>query len=154
MVTREQSERSEEAMRMVFQNQFRVLTRQVLENLYESSKIREKWATKLLLILGAILLVISLLMRVEYPFRVASLSDIEFTALIFAASGLMFTGALFSLLHTWSWRSIIRAQQVVGMEILNKQSDVDKELLTGKNRHQAGGELILLPTKIRKRRRC
>ena len=153
MITREQSERSEEAMRMVFQNQFRELTRQVLENLYESSKIREKWATKLLLILGAILLVISLLMRIEYPFRVASLSDVEFTALIFAASGLMFTGALFSLLHTWSWRSIIRAQQVVGMEILNKQIDVDKELLTGKNRHQPG-QLILLPTKIHKRRRC
>ena len=154
MITREQSERSEEAMRMVFQNQFRVLTRQVLENLYESSKIREKLATKLLLIMGVILLASSLLMRIEYPFKIASLSDMEFTALIFASSGLLTLGALFSLLQAWSWRSIIRAQQVVGMEILNKQIDVDKELLTGKNRHQAGGELILLPTKIRKRRRC
>jgi hypothetical protein len=153
MITREESEKSGDALRAVFDNQYRVLTGQVLKNLYESSKVGVSWPTKLLVFLGAILLVVSLLMKIDYPFKIASLSDIEFTTLIFASSGLLFTGALFSLLHAWSWRSIIRAQQVVGMEILNKQIDVEKELLTGKNRYQAGGQLILLPTKIHKRLR-
>jgi hypothetical protein len=150
MITKEQSEKSDEVMREVFQNQFQELTGQVLTNLSESSKFREKLATKLLLIMGSILLVGSLLMKIDYPFKIASLSEIEFTALIFSSSGLLFVGALFSLLQAWSWRSIIRAQQVVGMEILHKQIDTEKELRTGKNRYQAGGELILLPTKIRK----
>ena len=149
MITKEQSEKSEEVMRAFFQNQFRELTSQVLDNLHRSSKIREKLATKLLLIMGAILLAASLVMKIDRPFKIASLSDIEFTALIFAASGLLTVGALLSLLQAWSWRSTILAQQVVGMEILHKQIDTEKERLTGKDRYQAG-QLILLPTKIHK----
>jgi hypothetical protein len=158
MITREQSERSEEAMRAVFENQFRVLTSQVLENLRKSLNLGENWPTKLLLFAGTILLIASLamqlLMRIDYPggLRLPLLSPIEFTTLILAATALLLVGALLSLFHAWGWRSIIRAQQVVGMEILNKQIDVDKELLTGKNRHQAG-ELILLPAKIHRRHR-
>lgn len=150
MITKEQSERSEEVMREVFRNQFPELTSQVLDNLHKSSKIREKLTTKLLLIMGSILLVASLVMKIDFPFKIASLSDVEFTALIFASSGLLIVGALLSLSQAWSWRSIIWAQQVVGLEILHKQIDTEKELLTGKHKYQAG-QLILLPTKLHKR---
>jgi len=150
MITKEESERSADTMRGVFQNQYRVLTGQVLDNLHKSSKVGEKGSTKLLLIMGSILLVGSLVMKINFPFKIASLTEIEFTALIFASSGLLVVGALFSLLQVWSWRSIIRAQQVVGMEILHKQVDTEKELLTGKHRYQAG-QLILLPTKLHRR---
>ena len=154
MITREQSERSEEAVRTVFKNQFPTLTNHLLTNLYEVSKISERWPTKLLLIMGALLLGASLAMKINYPYgiKLADLSAVEFTTLIFAASGLLLVGALFSLLQAWSWRRIIMKQQEVGVEILNKQVDIEKELLTGKDRHK-GGELILLPAKIRKHHR-
>jgi membrane protein implicated in regulation of membrane protease activity len=118
------------------------------------SKVGEKWSTKLLLILGAILLVASLLMKIDYPygFKIASLSSVEFTTLIIASAGLLFVGALFSLLQAWSWRRILRGQQELGIEILKKQVDIDKEVLTSKDRRR-GGELIVLPTRIVKRHR-
>lgn len=156
MVTKEQSERSEEALRTVFKNQYLTLTNQVLNNLNELSKIGEKWSTKLLLIVGALLLLaslpIKLLFRIEYPggFSLPYLTDMEFTTLILAATALLLVGALSSLFQAWGWRRIIQAQQAVGVEILNKQLDIEKDLLIGKNRHQPG-ELILFPAKIRRR---
>jgi hypothetical protein len=154
MITKEQSERSEDAVRTGIKNQFLTLTNHLLTNLYEVSKIRERWPTKLLLIMGAILLGASLAMKINYPYgiKLAELSPMEFTTLIFAASGLLLVGGLFSLLQAWSWRRIIQKQQAVAVELLNKQVDIEKELLTGKDRHQ-GGELILLPAKIRKHHR-
>jgi hypothetical protein len=154
MVTREQSERSEMAVRTIFENQFPVLTNQLVDNLYRLSKVGEKWSTKLLLILGAILLAASVLMKLDYPygFKIASLSPMEFTTLILAAAALLIFGALLSLFQAWSWRRIIQLQQAVGIEILKKQVDIEKDLLTGKSSRQ-GGELMLLPIKIRKRHR-
>jgi hypothetical protein len=158
MITREQSERSEEAVRTILTNQFPVLTTQVLENLYQLSRIGEKWSTKLLLIMGAVLLLASLVMKLLMliGYRdgrgVELLSGMEFSTVILASSALLVVGALLSLLQAWSWRSIVRAQQAVGIEILHKQLDIEKELLTSRNRNQPG-ELILLPTKIRKRHR-
>ena len=152
MVTREQSERSEMAVRTIFENQFPVLTNQLVDNLYRLSKVGEKWPTTLLLILGAILLAASVLMKIDYPygFKIASLSTLEFTTLIIAAAALLIFGALLSLFQAWSWRRIILLQQAVGIELLKKQVDIDKDVLTGKSSRQ-GGELMLLPIKIRRR---
>lgn len=151
-----ESERSEDAIREVFKNQFPALTSQILNNMQQISVVGDKWPPILLILLGAGLIVVSLAIKIGF-FGVITMGILwpgEFMALIFSGAGLMFAGALFSLYQARSLRKIIKAQQLVGTEILNKQMDIEKDLLTGKHRQQQG-QLILLPAKKLKRfRRC
>jgi ABC-type multidrug transport system fused ATPase/permease subunit len=153
MASREQLERSEAAILQIFNNQFPVVTKQVIENLHEISKASQMWPSVLLVILGAVLLSSSMLMRAQYFLgdRVPKLEPREFIALVIAAAGLMLAGSLFSLIQARGWRKIAEMQQAVGMEILHKQIDIERDVLMGKQRQQPGGALILFPTKIRRR---
>jgi uncharacterized membrane protein YqjE len=159
MTDREHSARNEAAILDVFDNQFPTLTSQLIDNLQRLSMVGEKWPTTLLIILGAFLLfaalAIKLMLIVYYPGdeKTLRLSAMEFTTLILAASGLMVIGALFSLYQARSWRKIVMAQQLVGTELLNKQIDIAKGMVVRQQQGHQGGEMILLPAKIRRRHR-
>jgi hypothetical protein len=158
--SREQIMRSEEAVLHVFHNQFPALTGQIIKNLYLLSGLRERWQPILLVALGALLLLFTLLLRVGYFYRERptpeeALRPEEFITLIVVGSGLMFSGALFGLYQARSLRKIILAQQVLGVQILNKQIDTEREVIERQQRQQQNAQLVLLPRKIRKRlRRC
>jgi hypothetical protein len=162
MSDREQIMRSEEAVLHVFHNQFPALTGQIIKNLYLLSGLRERWQPILLVALGALLLLFTLLLRVGYFYRdlngaqrVGELQPLEFITLIVVGSVLMFSGALFGLYQSRSLRKIILAQQVLGVQILNKQIDTEREVIERQQRQQQNAQLVLLPRKIRKRlRRC
>ncbi|HEX8500520.1 MAG TPA: hypothetical protein VF659_08020 [Pyrinomonadaceae bacterium] len=149
---------SETAILNVFNNQFPTLTDQIINNLYRLSRHGDRWPAVLLVVCGALLLAVSLVLKVGYFIgRMSStLRSEEFITLIFAGSGLLLFGALFSIYQARSLRKIIQAQQLVGTEILNKQIEVEREVITHHQKHQQMGQLLLLPSKkARKRwRRC
>ncbi len=154
MADREQSERGETAILGVFDNQFPTLTNQIVHNLHRLMTVREKGPTRLLIISGVILLLVSIAIRVGFFGMVAMLvlSPPEFITLISAGSGLIVAGGLLSVAQAWSLRRIITVQQALGTELLNKQIDIGKDLIKS-NQEQQWGQLILLPTKKHKRLR-
>lgn len=160
MTDRDYSARNEAAILEVFDNQFPTLTSQVIDNLQRLSMVGKTWPMTLLIVAGALLLLASVvvkLMLIMYyrgteVLVESKLSPVEFTTLILSASALMVIGALFSLYQARSWRKLVLAQQVVGTEILNKQIDIAKDMVVNRQRVQ-GGDMILLPARIRKRHR-
>lgn len=155
MTEREQLVRSGSAIHDVFDNQFPTLTNQIIRNMQRVSMVGDKWPPVLLVLAGAALAFTAVAIKVGFLGEKAMLIlwPGEFIALVLAGAGLMLFGALFSLYQARSLRKIIKAQQVIGTELLNKQIDIEKDLLTGKHKQQ--GQLILLPAKKLKRlRRC
>ena len=155
MIDREQqTERTEAAIMAVLDNQYYTLTNQVINNMRRLSALADKWPPILLILFGALLLGVSIAIKVGLfgPVAMLTIWEGEFITMILSGAGLMVIGALFSLYQSRSLRKIAKAQQLVGTEILNKQIDVEKDLLERHQKQQAG-QLILLPAKRLKRYR-
>lgn len=152
--------RRESAILNVFDNQFPTLTDQVINNMFRLARLEQRWPALLLIISGVLLLAITLGLKVSFIVGATTqtLRWEEFITLTLAGAGLMAVGALFHLYQIRSLRKIIQAQQLVGTEIINKQIEVEREVITRDQQHQQQmGQLIILPggKKMRKRwRRC
>lgn len=155
MAQTEQLVRHQPAIQEVFDRQFPNLTNQVIADIERIAKFGEKWPSRVLVLAGAALSLIAVAIKIGLIREGAThlFWYGEFITMIIAGAGLIFFGALFSLYQAWSLRKIINAQQVIGTELLNKQIDIERDLL--KNKHKWQGQLILLPSKKLKRlRRC
>jgi|SRR5687768_203784 len=177
MINREQqTERSEAAILAVFDNQFYTLNDQIINNMRRLSSLGDKWPPVLLIASGALIIAFSVAIKIGlfgHPNQqVTSLpaatgveaggvtvnlgpgivDSMEFMTLILSGAGLMLAGALFSLYQARSLRKIIQAQHLVGTEILNRQIDIEKDLIV-RDQSQQAGQLILLPGKKLKRYR-
>jgi len=150
--TEQSVNRSETAILEVFDNQFPTLTNQLVQNLRQLSVLGERWPALFLLLGGAALLVASLAIKIGLFGLIAMgvLWPGEFMTLILAGAGLMLAGGLFSVYQSSSLRRIIKVQQALGTELLNKQIDIGKDLVM-RNQDRQWGQLILLPTKKRRR---
>ena len=151
---RNESERSEAAIREVFDNQFPSLTNQMIFNMRRISMVGDKWPPVLMVLLGGALTFIPVAITIGIfgDRAIEKLDYMEFIALVIAGAGLVFFGALFSLYQGWSLRRIIVAQQRVGTEILTKQIDIERDMLKDQRKRQ--GQLILLPAKKLRHLRC
>lgn len=109
----------------IFDNQFPSLTNQMVSIVRQLSAVNDKWPSILLLVLGASLLVIAVLMKIEIRgARIANLSALEFITMLVVSASLLLAGALFRMLQSRNLREILKAQQKLGAEILNKQVDM------------------------------
>lgn len=177
MIDREQrTERGEAAIMAVFDNQFYTLTNQVIHNMRRLSTLGERWPSVVLIVVGALMIAFSAAIKIGFfarPYSAGAdstaapgadaraisvqlgpdiVDSMEFMTLVLSGAGLMLAGALFSLYQARSLRNIVKAQQLIGTEILHKQIDVEKDLLARQQTQQAG-QLILLPGKKHKRYR-
>ncbi len=172
--SQQQTEKTEAAIMAVFDNQFYKLTNQIIDNMRRLSTVGDKWPPILLVAFGALIIVVSVAIKIGVfgsptpaatsvpvsptpevggvTVRLGSeiVDSMEFMTLVISGAGLMLAGALFSLYQARSLRKLIMAQQLVGTEILNKQIDIEKDVLV-RNHAQQQGQLILLPGKKHKR---
>jgi hypothetical protein len=149
MTEREQLVQREELPLDVIKDQYRTLNSQVVDIVERLSSVDAKWPSPILMLAGAVLLAVSVSMRIPGGWLDANLTTWEFITMIAASGVLIISGLMYSVNRSRNWRYVIMEQQALGMQILHKEIEIAQQAINRKHRKQ-WGEIIIFHTKIRK----